>query len=56
MDFLIYVLFLFMGILFGSFFGWILMRRLCQRVPGEQAKGLLGALLTLLLTAFSASR
>lgn len=55
-DFIVYVLFLAIGVLFGSFFGWLLMRWLCRRQPGERAKGLLGAAITALLAVFSAAR
>lgn len=55
MDFISYCLFLFIGIVVGSFLGWLLMKRLCRMQIGEQKKGWIGRMIGVVLVAFGAS-
>lgn len=56
MDFISYCLFLSIGMVFGSFLGWLVMKRLGRMSIGEQQKGLIGLILTAVMVAFGASR
>lgn len=55
-DFVSYLLFMFIGVVFASFFGWLFMGWYCSRQPGEAERGWLGTVLAALLAIFGASR